>query len=319
MFYETINEFFNAIVTERADLKAQPYVVANSGQQSIVLEINGEFFKTPLYEASVEEFCREINVIEFLNDRGLAFSIPQITTIGADKKFFAMSKLDGYTLSQALKVGMPQNKQINLIDSYINIMKEISAAFDNNSIQKLGLRRMSQLSSWEFVEHALNNNNLYDALGDELFWQAKSLEKEIDTLKKWPYSNTISHGDLSLDNVIIDKATWDLRGVIDFGRVGFHPPELDLTRLTVLGPEFMRRFISSYIEETHAKISFENVLLLRKARMLAGIGIHLNSTKNTALLDENIREFSDLFEEKWGLSTNGYEVPLCRVSPPSPS
>lgn len=104
---------------------------------------------------------------------------------------------------------------------------------------------------------------------------------------------------LSFDNIIVTSCGEHVAGILDFGRVGFHPVELDFTRFAVLGPQALLYLIKAYESLTSVTVSAERVLLLRKARMLSGIAQQFAHVGLTPEVKLEVAQLQDLFTEKW--------------------
>ena len=92
-------------------------------------------------------------------------------------------------------------------------------------------------------------------------WVTNHFETYLNTTTLHIYEPALRHGDFGTCNILYDRATQAIGGVIDFGFAGIGDPALDIAAISRYGETFMGRFSDTYPEIE---------LMLERARFYTG-------------------------------------------------
>ena len=86
-------------------------------------------------------------------------------------------------------------------------------------------------------------------------------ESFLDDNSNFEYRPFLRHGDIGPDQMILDKGTWRINGVIDFGSAGMGDPAVDVAWIhfqSGVASDFLASFYRAYpgIEDTLARARF---------------------------------------------------------------
>lgn len=289
--------FHRQIILERPDLIKTEVEAIIMGQQGIVLRFGDEFFKKPKDSHTGKSHSSEIYILKEL--AGSNFPIPEVTFTGSDESFFATRRMPGLLLSQALHENKLGNDLTPLWTDIATFMHQIAGFFTAERVARIGLKQMFQPSTLVATQEALREPNFKKYMDNESHHRLKDLGERTLENAFWPYAPHITHGDMSPNNILVDPISGRLTGIIDFGRTGFHPFELDFTRFSVFGPEALQALIKIYENRTKKQISLKRVILLRIIRLLVGIHKKMRSNANEVEIQIEMNLLVDLLDYKW--------------------
>jgi len=83
---------------------------------------------------------------------------------------------------------------------------------------------------------------------DACAWAANHFETYLNTPDLHSYPLALQHGDFGGSNILYDRTSQTISGVIDFGFAALGDPALDIAAASTFGESFFNRFYSIYPE-----------------------------------------------------------------------
>jgi len=219
------------------DLEIHQAVLNESGQYSLVLEVDGAWiFRFPRYAQVVEGMKKEVALLAALKDR-LPLAIPEPVYVHleapAGEAFMGYRRIPG----EPLRVETFQAiRDMEILD---RIADQLGAF----------LKALHSLTQADFPDIPLESSDsrahhqdFYSRIRDKLFplmradartWAARHFETHLAADANFAYSPVLRHGDFGTNNLLFDAARSRLNGVIDFSGAALGDPAVDLAGLTI--------------------------------------------------------------------------------------
>jgi aminoglycoside 2''-phosphotransferase len=98
----------------------------------------------------------------------------------------------------------------------------------------------------------------YSRIREELFpfmrlgarkWAAEHFETFLNDRRNFEYGPVLKHGDMGTGNILVDKDSWTLTGILEFGSAGAGDPAVDVAWIQYqsgVGEQLLRRFHAAY-------------------------------------------------------------------------
>lgn len=243
--------YIENIKAKYPDLLIEEYFHNQEGQNNDVLIVNKELvFRFPKYENGIHELQKETAFLIKIQNH-MSLKIPNPTYISLNNKpvgeaFVGYRLIKGQPLKKELFDTI--NEKENLATDLANFLKELHTL---DIKQTLGLDDGS-------VDYYEKWNSLFIRIKEELFPYMRkearySVEKNFEDYllnkENFNFHPTIIHGDFGPTNILYDKESRKISGVIDFGSVAVGDPASDLASL--IGPfgygeSFLELFSSVY-------------------------------------------------------------------------
>lgn len=205
-----------------------------TGWENLVLEINGEYvFRFPKFKEAETRLKTEIRLLAKIRTR-LSTPVPHYTFVWRGGKryrhyFGGYPKLRGVTLTKR-SLGADSLKTVS------HEIFEFLKALHNAHIQLRGVP-LPKYSKGEWlksqkIQYRRIRKTVYPLLNEitrgrsELFWRDL-----ITNFADADFEPTLLHGDLSIENLLFDPATWRITGVLDWGYAQVSDPALELAHL----------------------------------------------------------------------------------------
>ncbi len=107
---EGTNDFLEAILRERPDLRDQPHHFATNGLHSNTVIFEQEVFKGPRYKNDVSSFDDEYGILQQMKGKGLP--VPEVTYVGKETVFYGMTRVAGDDLPDVIGKLTAEEKQL---------------------------------------------------------------------------------------------------------------------------------------------------------------------------------------------------------------
>ncbi len=90
---------------------------------------------------------------------------------------------------------------------------------------------------------------------------AEHFETFLNDGRNFAYEPVMRHGDIGPGNIVVDKESWTINGVLDFGSAGLGDPAVDVAWIQYrsgVGESFLKKFYATYpeIESTLERAQF---------------------------------------------------------------
>ncbi len=243
--------FVEKIVRLRPDLAKATFTHQADGTCADVLLTETEAFKT-----AADGMAREIRIQRALAAAGLP--VPAVTCVAADNSLFGMTRLQGMPLRDIFN-GLPASAHQKIARQLGGIKAGISTvvdAFDDAMVDPYGDDRFIAES-----RDIMDTTAMREAMTPEA-GQAVSLYLDQLGYRR----DVLLHGDLHGGNIIVNPATADIVGVIDFGLA-------KRSRLPEAEPadfpeDFQSAMIESYAEKNTRGISGSDFIICEFLRSM---------------------------------------------------
>jgi aminoglycoside 2''-phosphotransferase len=236
----------------------------SEGQFSEVLIINEDtIFRFPRYPDGIESILGEVHILSRIQGcTTLPIPNPIYTSRDAcavGKVFMGYRMLPGEPLWLETFQCLDDETQGRLAAQLASFLRELHRI----PVERLGTGLPIQDGPEEWA-------SLYAEIRQHLFpwmrldareWVTNHFETYLNTTTLHIYEPVLRHGDFGTCNILYDRATQAIGGVIDFGFAGIGDPALDIAAISRYGETFMGRF-----SDTYPEIDF----MLERARFYTG-------------------------------------------------
>jgi adenylate kinase family enzyme/aminoglycoside phosphotransferase len=217
-------------------------VTENGGMEHLILEINGSWI-CKIAKNSSEGLTIESKVLKFLEGK-LSTNIPKVAYY--EPGFLVYRKIAGVELSEELYTKLNSTQKNNLATSIATFLTELH---NINSQQVQALALPGHNWPWPTSQLIAHANAIQDPEIKQLFEQFIS---EYQTIQ--PNRFVLTHNDLISRNIIVDPATGQLSGIIDWTDVALQDPYLDLRMRWNSIPELVEATALKYARLTNLKL-----------------------------------------------------------------
>jgi aminoglycoside 2''-phosphotransferase len=221
----------------------------SEGQYSDVLVINEKIiFRFPRYPDGIESILREVHILSQI--RGyLTIPIPDPIytshdTITVGKVFMGYRMLPGEPLWKKTLHSLDDETQQRLATQLAVFLHKLHSI----PTQQLGtdLPIQDGPETWASMYAEIRQHLFPMMRPDARQWVANHFETYLNTTCLHMYQPVLRHGDFGTCNILFDRVTQAIGGVIDFGFAGIGDPALDIAAISGYGESFMARFSCTY-------------------------------------------------------------------------
>ncbi len=220
----------------------------SEGQFNDILFVNDDLiFRFPRYEESIQNFLREIKLLQILQGH-LSLPIPYPIYISAGtsvvgKVFMGYKMLPGKPLFRNVLSGITDD---SILETFAQQLANFLHGLHTFSPTELELDspHQNQLTEYrtfftEVKEHLFTfmRPDARDSINEhfEHYFNDESLHK---------YTPSIIHGDFGGSNILFDENK--ITGIIDFGFAGLSDPARDIASVSTFGESFFERICRYY-------------------------------------------------------------------------
>ncbi len=217
------------------DFDVKTIDVIDDGQNNQVFLINGDYiFRFPRKEVNRVELAKELKVLFYLKD-DLSISIPNITYYNMEDKFekcfMAYPCLKGEVMRREVFDGIKH--QDGLAKQLAIFLKELHKTEVDDDLRK-HLVASDPILIWQDL-HKRFRKHLYKHMRpDSIVDMDKRFDTIFETLENESFAPTLIHGDFGPSNILVDRKSDSITGIIDFGSVSIGDPANDIASL--IGP-----------------------------------------------------------------------------------
>lgn len=201
------------------------------------------------------DIARKLHVETLLLPRLIAhlpLSIPDFRYIAADPAtgtplFVGYPIIQGEPMTPDLLdvLGMPDDERADLPAALGGFL----AGLHNVSIEQARVAGVPELREPERTRH------LYDRTRDTVYpllsramraWTDHLFDDYLANPGLWAFEPALTHGDLSADHILFDRAARKIAGIIDFGDMTLYDPVADFVGLRGYGESFIATALAAY-------------------------------------------------------------------------
>ncbi len=297
------------IHSTRLDLSGRQAYKPQSGLSSHTVIIDDEVFKglalkggslrkillenSPKRAEKISEFIIEAQILLAVESRDFSLNIPQVTTMDRGHKWFGISLLDGKEMRRAfndLPMEIRGPKYNDAANAFGLFMAELQESIPWSQTRQAWVAKNSLHDSVK-VKNVLDRPGMRQIIGPAF----DTCCEAADNLDK--FKLILTHGDLQPSNVMVDKITGDVTGIIDFGYSRFRLPQAELSKLRkAYSSDFVDRVRLAYSGKQDQEIETRDIALWDIAdqvmRLSKSMDAHNSHAVNHAL--ENINKLMPL-------------------------
>jgi aminoglycoside 2''-phosphotransferase len=232
------------------------------GQNNDVLIVNWSLIvRFPRYRDGVDTLRQELCVLTFIG-RGNALPIPRPSITSLDSPtpgdvFMGYPALPGVALSRECYAALSPDARQRAADSAATFLRRLHAQ-PVEAVLACGLEMIPPLQIWA---------RLYDRIKERLFplltasavrWTRDLFEGFLRAPEHVDLPLCLIHGDFGGSNILVDRQTGELTGVIDFSSAHLNDPAVDLAAASTIGSDFLQRLAHTYpvADTTFSRVAF---------------------------------------------------------------
>lgn len=253
-----------------------------------VLINNSIVFRMPgKHKVEPAEIEQEINLLNYLGGK-LPVAIPKPIYIAPDTTYF------GYPLVPGILVGntkLTSEESEKYQDQWVNIVKKLQ---ELTALNEVGSLKLNHKDISEEIANAKRFKSL-PMLDTKL---SSFIEKTILAAEKINIPNDdwkIIHGDLHGFNVLVDKNTHDITGVIDWTGICFCPLEAEFSIWEWDKKGVLEQVITKYQNKTGITVDVAKAKIWRHIDEISDLveSYEANATEEIESALKNIQRWSD--------------------------
>lgn len=219
--------------------------VPGTHQFNEIVVVNNELiFRFPRYQEEIEQLEREAEVLKALSGK-LSLPIPQPEYLSAGpgqpgQVFLGYCMLPGEPLSNKpfdiSPVDPDQEIFMKVVRQMAAFIKELHAIpLDSLGIQ---LPRRDTREDLERFYQGIKEELFPHMREDAALWVRRIFDNFLADPKNFDYSPVIRHGDLGRSNILYDKRTNSVSGILDWSSVAAGDPAVDVASLATISEAF---------------------------------------------------------------------------------
>lgn len=148
--------------------------------------------------------------------RGNGFPVPEVVEVGTDERL-AWLVTTGLPGVEPMTAGWTPDQRLSIVDTVATLVRELHALPVAGCPFDMSLRVTLPWAHRAATEGLVD---LDDLDPEHAGWSERQLLAKLQATAIPPEDLVVCHGDLCLDNVLVDPDTLALTGVLDVGRLG---------------------------------------------------------------------------------------------------
>lgn len=248
---DSANRLIDRIVAERPDLAGETFVSTGAGNSSVTVMTQSDVYKAVKPGASMRNFLREGTVLEHLEGRlSGEVTVPRMTWQSPDKTIYAMERVAGQPLSEALLLRLPEEERLTIAESIGRFNADLATTILPQERKAMGLESFDEADRFypAPLRDKVENEGLLKIMG----YRAPTAKRLLDYFERHfdeaeaDRRMIFVHPDLHNDNVFYCPETRQL-SAIDIGCGNLQRVELMFCVLDHFFPEpFVDRALQSF-------------------------------------------------------------------------
>ena len=223
----------------------------DEGQFNDILIINEKYvFRFPKHPPGVELLLNESRILEKIRSR-LPLPIPDPIYISQDRQagkvFAGYPMLPGEPLWRETLEGIPDEDTLQrLADQLAGFLKELHSIPIAEAGADLPVHETRE--QWAALYHDIQQH-LFDRMRPEARDGIQDIfEEYLAHPRSYAFQPAFRHGDFGPSNILFDRQTRRISGILDFAFAGPGDPAVDLAAVSNYGEPFVKRFSIIYPE-----------------------------------------------------------------------
>ncbi len=220
----------------------------SEGQFNDIIFVNDDLiFRFPRYEESIQNFLREIKLLQILQGY-VSLPVPNPIYISAGtsvvgKVFMGYKMLPGKPLFRNVLSGITDD---SILETFAQQLADFLHRLHAISITELvlDLPHQDQLTEYETFFSEVKEHLFIFMRSDARDSINKHFEHYFNNERLHKYNPSIIHGDFGGSNILFDENK--ITGIIDFGFAGLSDPARDIASVSTFGESFFERICRYY-------------------------------------------------------------------------
>ena len=262
----------DSIRADRPDMTDAVFYCPLSGNSAYTLITEREVFKAPLEKDQHDDFHAEINILKFLEGKGLP--VPAVTCTGEYPLYYGMTRLPGVVAGCVIATWTPE-QQRDLGRQLAGFAKAFDAALDEEAGRGFVAERSPFMhmmykirSAWRKFE----DPEVCKLLGKDVGFCMGIMDAYSDRLANDKGKQIICPSDFHEENILVDPVCGHLHGVIDIGDVQRYLPEMLASRIAWFFGDHVAAGVVDHFAQTLQDFKSDDYHALRLIEGLEVIG-----------------------------------------------
>lgn len=254
-------------------------------QHVIIDHHNQRVYRYPRHQAAADKLADEVDVLQSINSRQWSVQLPQLieyTGVYAIYKY-----IPGHVLDRKTILGLSDN-ELSWIGRELGVFLADFHTLNKDIVENKKTKQETSLL--EYYEQRINTDPALP-----YFSKAQSL---CDGLKRSNKDSpsVVVHGDLHGLNILIDKTTSQLSGIIDLSEIEVGDPHQDFRKLFMTDERLVMPALLGYKEISDYELDVEQIKLWAYVNEWANLCYFAEQSQNATYKRavENLKKWQQL-------------------------
>ena len=219
-----------------------------------VIFVDDEFiFRFPKHNRGVAQLEKETRILTAIQGQVTAVWTPNPICLSFEPEigqaFMGYRMIHGDTATSDDFVSVTEATQRPFATQLATFLKQLhSVPLTDIGIE---LPLVDTILEWTDMYSRIRASLFHHMRPDAQEWTAQHFETFLNDQSNFDYEPALRHGDIGPDNIIVDKASRAIKGVVDFGSAGLGDPAVDVAWIhyrSGVGETFLNAFSEVYPE-----------------------------------------------------------------------
>ena len=274
-----------AIIDKYPEFENSSFTGDNSGWDNYAIKVDNKYiFRFPRDEGAYRVINMEYDVLGYLNtELPSNIRVPKyiFSNLDSDFPFVGYEIIQGKFLSKELYESLSDEEK----EKFLTNMATFISTLHKLDVNRFNLDRIEIYSNYK-MRYDEFRKKCFKYFDDELKNKTVSLfESYLNNDEMKNYKDTVVHGDLSTDHIII---TENGVGIIDFGDIRIFDPAYDFEWAYLLGEDVFDKVFEKYTVNRDDRFK-DRISFYAKIVPYYGI-VYAEETKNEKMLKEEVKK-----------------------------
>lgn len=234
---DILNKKINNILTRKIPHINSKKLIFYEGFDFVTVLADGHAFRFPKNTESKKKMALEKKLLEYLKNK-VDLIIPSYEENVANDDYVYYKSITGEGLTSHFYKNLRKTEKTKICKDLAKFMNQIhSLPIPKNASNKM------LTDDWPKIYKKIEKDITNNFKSDQYFKNFLDSFKNFTVKKR---KKSFVHGDLSGDNIIIDRGTKKITGIIDFGDARFSDPIIDFAHFWDFGQKMVSTVINFY-------------------------------------------------------------------------
>ena len=248
--------YIERISEKYPDLSIGTVVLDSNRENNEILVVNGDtIFRFPKHHKAVDRLEVETAILTGIQDHISEVRVPNPVYVSLDGgvgcAFMGYRLIAGEAATEdEFRTFSGGGTPLDLAAQLARFLRELHHVPVAEAID-IQLPTYDGYSMWAEMYSSIRENLFPYMRVDAREWTSEHFEAYLNDSRNFEYEAVLKHGDVGPDNMVFDKGSWTINGIIDFGSAGLGDPAVDVAWLQYqsgAGPSFLKRLHGAYPE-----------------------------------------------------------------------